>query len=587
MSPPFPIVADVTTNSALDRLLLVSRRATEQLELLVRVRERAPSVRRTAFGLSVPGHEAPALLLDDDALDLRWSEDARLFAENRDRAYRSYPAVREDVTAILTGGVAAARAALGTEHDLDALDDHQLVNVAAMTTSNGFGLCVFDEQGAGKTVTFIHAFDVLAANNQADIALIIAPKSMIGEWPEDFRRFKGDLYRLQVVAGTREEKRRQLARPAEIFVTNFETAVSLEDELRSLLRRHGRRAVLVIDESFIIKNLYAKRTMALRRLREYCGRTFVLCGTPAPNAPQDLVQQFTIVDFGITFDRVQLPRGRTAALPVARAAVDNSGLFVRHLKRDVLPDLPCKRFHRLTVPLAPQQDALYRGALNDLIIDLRNTDDAGFQRQLASFLARRSALLQICSNPAGVTQGYTETPAKISILDTLLDTLIRVQHEKVVLWSFYTASLDLLASRYEQYGLVRYDGTLTDVGFRRDAIRRFQDDDETMVFLGNPAAAGAGITLHRSRVAIYESLSNQAAHYLQSLDRIHRRGQERDVDYLVLLCENTIELTEYDRLQRKERDAQRLLRDQVPPPITRCAFLAELEATTKLLQVLS
>jgi len=108
-----------------------------------------------------------------------------------------------------------------------------------------------------------------------------------------------------------------------------------------------------------------------------------------------------------------------------------------------------------------------------------------------------------------------------------------------------------------------------------------------MVFLGNPAAAGAGITLHRSRIAIYESLSNQAAHYLQSLDRIHRRGQERDVDYLVLLCENTIELTEYDRLQIKERDAGTLLRDKVPPPVTRSAFLAELEATTELLRVLS
>jgi len=315
MSSPLPIVADVATNSTLDRLLLASRRPTDQVELLARVRVRAPSVRRTAFGLSVPGHEAAALLLDDDALDLRWSEDARLFAENRARAYESYPAVRGDVMAILTGGVAAASAALGTEHGLDALDDHQVVNVAAMTTPNGFGLCVFDEQGAGKTVTFIHAFDVLAANYQADIALIIAPKSMIGEWPEDFRRFKGDLYRVQVVAGTRGEKRRQLTRPADIFITNFETTVSLEDELRNLLRRHGRRAVLVIDESFIIKNLDAKRTMALRRLREYCGRTFVLCGTPAPNAPQDLVQQFTIVDFGITFDRVRSPRTRLRHFP--------------------------------------------------------------------------------------------------------------------------------------------------------------------------------------------------------------------------------------------------------------------------------
>ena len=63
-----------------------------------------------------------------------------------------------------------------------------------------------------------------------------------------------------------------------------------------------------------------------------------------------------------------------------------------------------------------------------------------------------------------------------------------------------------------------------------------------MVFVANPAAAGAGLTLHRARVAIYESLSNQAAHYLQSLDRIHRRGQKREVEYVVMLCDGTLEI---------------------------------------------
>ena len=74
-----------------------------------------------------------------------------------------------------------------------------------------------------------------------------------------------------------------------------------------------------------------------------------------------------------------------------------------------------------------------------------------------------------------------------------------------------------------------------------------------MLFIANPAAAGAGLTLHRARFAVYESMSNQAAHYLQSLDRIHRRGQEREVEYITLLCEDTVEVQEYARLTDKER----------------------------------
>ena len=98
---------------------------------------------------------------------------------------------------------------------------------------------------------------------------------------------------------------------------------------------------------------------------------------------------------------------------------------------------------------------------------------------------------------------------------------------------------------------MRYDGTVTAIDARREAVRRFQNEP-TRVFVANPAAAGAGLTLHAARYAVYESFTNQAAHYLQSLDRIHRRGQSREVEYLMLLAESSIEPLEFDRLVVKE-----------------------------------
>jgi hypothetical protein len=81
--------------------------------------------------------------------------------------------------------------------------------------------------------------------------------------------------------------------------------------------------------------------------------------------------------------------------------------------------------------------------------------------------------------------------------------------------------------------------------------------------------------LHRARYAIYESMSNQGAHYFQSLDRIHRRGQKREVEYIVLLCDKTIEESEYARLSMKEQMAQTLLGDEIKRPITRLDLLNE------------
>jgi SNF2 family DNA or RNA helicase len=404
----------------------------------------------------------------------------------------------------------------------------------------------------------------------------------VPEWPKDFARFRGGLYKVEALSGSTKEKREALQRGAEVLVTNFETAVSMEAELTAMLRSRPGRTVLAVDESFFIKSLDTKRTRAIRRLREWCGRAYVLCGTPAPNAPHDLVGQFNLVDFGLAFDGVQLPAGRADAAPIVQSVIDTRGLYVRHLKSEVLPDLPSKRFHRVFVPLAERQRALYESLLDKLVVETEAVSDQEFSGRYTSFLARRAALLQVCSNPVAVEPSYLELPAKLAALDAILGQLVEQQREKVVVWSFYTRSVSAIVERYGRYGAMRYDGQVTDTSERREAVRRFQEDDTSMVLVANPAAAGAGLTLHRARFAVYESLSNQAAHYLQSLDRIHRRGQTREVEYLVLLGDKTLEIQEYERLVSKEVAAQSLLGDHVDPPVTREAFLKEALAAAAL-----
>ena len=581
-----PVRAELRPAETLDALFLVPERG-EGTALLRAVRSglgsKGAGVTRSAAGVRVP--VALAGLLDGHVseVEMRWTPEARRFVENRKHVAAVHARVFEALGQIRSGGPSLARQMITDSDGLGVLDGHQVVNVAAMTLPESPGLCVFDEQGAGKTVTLIFALDLLMERDEVDTAVIVAPKSMLGEWPKDLTRFRRDIYRTSVLTGTAREKRRLLADGADIFVTNFETAVSLEAELRTLMRARPGRTVLAVDESFFIKSLDAKRTRALRRLREWAGRAYVLCGTPAPNSPADLIQQFSLVDYGHCFAGVELPADRDLAAPVVQTAIEDRGLFLRHLKADVLPDLPLKRFQRVLVSMAVQQARLYRATLHGLVADAEAVDEAGFVRRRASFLARRSALLQICSNPKGVSESYAEMPAKLVALDALVEQLVGQRREKVVIWSFYTASVEAITQRYARYGAVRYDGTVSDVVARRDAVLRFQEDDETMVFVANPAAAGAGLTLHRARVAIYESLSNQAAHYLQSLDRIHRRGQERDVEYVVMLCNGTIEVSEYDRLVQKEQAAQELLRDEVDAPITREAFLADVRKAAALL----
>lgn len=578
--------ADVYVTDGMNNIVIIPREKSNRLALRTILRKAYPDIKFSTIngGISLNSHDALYLIKNPPEILLNWSLEAKQFIQNRAQVRGVFNEIKRTVDELKEKGKPLAEEMLN-DIDFSILDNHQVVNVAAMTAPNGFGLCIFDEQGAGKTVTTIYAFDVLVERDEVDIALIIAPKSMVGEWPKDIKRFKGDLYKVTTITGSASQKRAVLSSGADIFITNYETTVNMEAELTALLRRYRGRCILVVDESFFIKNRDSKRTQSLRRLREWCGRAFVLCGTPAPNSPVDLVEQFNVVDMGITFDGLKLPEDRNEALPIVRKAINERGLYVRHLKQDVLPELPEKQFHSILVPLANEQRKIYNQVLQGYINELHSTDDESFKKNLGHFLAQRSALLQICSNPSSIKSGYNEVPAKLLVLDDILDDLIRVKGEKVVLWSYYRTSLDALVSRYKEYNPVRYDGTVSSVEERQQAVNMFQEDSSVRLFIGNAAAAGAGLTLHRARFTIYESFSDQAAHYLQSLDRTHRRGQERDVEYIILLADQTIEIKQYRTLQSKENSARDLLGDNVKEPVSRELLLSEAVGAAKLLNL--
>lgn len=478
-----------------------------------------------------------------------------------------------------------ARSQISNLEGLEKLDDHQVVAVAASTHADVPGICIFDEQGLGKTIEALFAYHLLYSRGEISKMLVFAPKNMALEWANDCRRFFGDRYTVTPITGSEREKRKALDIDSDIYVTNFEAALSVPVKLRRVIERSKGDVLMVVDESFYVKNPGAARTKAIKQLRDYCKRCIVLCGTPAPNSPHDIVEQFNIADKGVTFSKVDIPDDYEEARRVISRTISERGLYLRRIKQEVLPDLPDKFFTRVQIPMEPGQLTAYSAALKALIKDVASSDEVSFKKNITSFMAQRASLLQICSNPKSVVDDYHETPAKLAALDSILEDLITVKGEKVVLWSFYKTSIQNIFDRYQTYNPVRIDGSIPDVLDRREAVRSFQEDNETMLFVGNPAAAGAGITLHSARYAIYESFSNQAAHYLQSLDRIHRRGQTRSVEYIILLCDQSLELREYDRLLQKESSAQKLLGDTPEDSVTRETFLSDLKYAADMIRL--
>lgn len=456
------------------------------------------------------------------------------------------------------------------------LDPPQSVAVSAMTVPGLLGLCLFDEQGSGKTVMTISAFDILKSNGIVDAMIVICPKSMLGEWPKDINRFLPGKYSVETAEGDRRERYQTALRDFDVLATNYEGVEYIRIALSAATHKSY---LLVVDESYYLKNSETFRSDAAAQLRTHCTRCFVLCGTPAPNSAYDLINQFDLADRGYTFQSFKKSPSEDVDRTRISDLVDLRGTFIRRLKTDVLQEVPDKNFHVIRVPLTGRQALMYERARRDLELELRALDNSTFKKRLVTYFQKRAALLQICSCPASIDPTVGEVPVKLLRLDALLQELIS-QGRKVILWSFFRNSLDELANRYSSHDPLRIDGSI-DAKSRAEAVRLFQEDPQRMLFIANPAAAGAGITLHASHDAVYVSYSNQAAHYLQSLDRIHRRGQvATEVNYYLLVCEGTIEETEVVRLRRKELQQHSLLGDHITWPTSLDEALSELSQPT-------
>jgi SNF2 family DNA or RNA helicase len=158
-------------------------------------------------------------------------------------------------------------------------------------------------------------------------------------------------------------------------------------------------------------------------------------------------------------------------------------------------------------------------------------------------------------------------PAKIARAIELTNTAVAAG-ERVLLWSAFVMNIRVLEQRLAQHNPVVIFGQVPtgdhdDDETREGRIRRFHEDESCRVMIANPAAAGEGINLHRTcQYAIYVDRTFNAAHFMQSVDRIHRLGSDRPSRVDVLQAAGTIDVRIQQRLASKIMAMSQILNDE-------------------------
>jgi len=228
----------------------------------------------------------------------------------------------------------------------------------------------------------------------------------------------------------------------------------------------------------------------------------------------------------------------------------------RVLKSECL-DLPEKIYKTLTFELTPTQKEVYKKAEEECRLVFENQETPFTQLVAVTKLAQ-------------ITSGYyihplAEEPVRIDGENPKLELLVeRVKKivedgEKLIVWARYRVEIEDIVLALEKAGIpcVEYHGGIGKAD-RTDAIDRFQEGD-AKVFVGNQQAGGTGITLVAAGYVIYYSNDFSLRNRLQSEDRAHRIGQKKNVVYINLVGEKTIDEAVVGALMNKKDVADTII----------------------------
>ncbi len=404
----------------------------------------------------------------------------------------------------------------------------------------GFGGCLADDMGLGKTVQIIaYLLQQIEKGNSA-VNLIVMPTSLLFNWKAELKKFAPHLTYVELYGTKRDIKKIDFSK-FNLALTTYGTILTDVVELKDVAFN-----CIILDESQAIKNPESKRYKAVRLLN---GRQrLVLTGTPIENNTFDLYAQLSFAMPGLFgsakqfADLYSTPIDKFQDTARAKELQQKIHPFVlRRTKKQVAKELPEKTEMRIYCEMGTEQKRVYETYKKEFQEFLsKQKTQADMNRNSMHILQGMTKLRQICNSPAilGDEAFYGDESAKIDELMSQIDE--KKGEHKILVFSQFVTMLDLIKAQLDQRN-VSYCYLTGQTKDRQAQVDRFQNDDETRVFLISLKAGGTGLNLTKADyVFLVDPWWNPAVEN-QAIDRAYRIGQEKHVMAIRLITPETIE----------------------------------------------
>lgn len=400
--------------------------------------------------------------------------------------------------------------------------------------------------GAGKTAITITAMsemlrEPIFANKRW---LVVAPKRVCTDvWPVEIPKWSKTLS-CAVAVGTSAQRLAAFGPPAQtganVVVINYDNLQWLADAItasgtrKSTLKDAGF-AGIVFDELTKLKNPSGARFKALHKVMHEDIIVWGLTGSFTSNGLEDVFGQCKIVDQSL------LGRSKGAFMQQYFMLSTYAG-FDDWTPRPGALEMVMKKIKRATFVLEPGEykDKLPPCHAVELRAELQ--DRKPYEDMKKDFVAELTDARAIAENAAVVTQklqqmssGFVYVPEPVWFsshkFDALDDLLNENQHANTILVYNYKEELAELKRRYKH--LVTLDDD--------NAIGRWNAGSVRLLAV-HPKSAGHGLNLqHGGHHMVFLSLPWSLELYEQTVGRLHRSGQTRDVWVYILMTKDSVD----------------------------------------------
>ncbi len=394
-------------------------------------------------------------------------------------------------------------------------------------------------------------------------SLVVCPSSLTLNWKEEANKFTPTL-KTKVISGTAEERAKAIKKAGEydIVITSYDL---LKKDIEIYKEEKFNFRYIIADEAQYIKNNNTKNARAIKEIE--AETRFALTGTPIENSLSELWSIFDFVMPGYLFGynkfkiMYETPIAKDQdAFAMSKLKSMIEPFILRRVKEKVLTELPEKTITVLNNEMENEQRDLYVSYMKAAKKEAKEEIELnGISNSQIKILALLMRLRQLCCHPGLFIENYEGESSKLNQCMEIIKDAVSGGH-KILLFSGYSSMFWYLEKelKKENIGYLKLTGQ-TKVDERMDLVNKFNNDENTKVFLISLKAGGTGLNLIGADMVIhYDPWWNLSAEN-QATDRTYRIGQKRNVQVYKLITKNSIEEKIYNMQERKAKLADDML----------------------------